>query len=260
MARRDRFVGYAWRLRIADRDIGHLHRLSIWSFRLFRAFGCKIIRRDAVDGVLSVDAADHRSVCGCTNVCLAMPSFAIAATALIATCFDLVLDPGAVRLGFWRYASNIGFYGVPISNFVGWLVTGSIAAIVIEIFLGRVETAASRSGSADFEYFSYRVLLDGDRCVWRIGMAGSDRVCVGHLVGIYWFKYHYRFDDMLVYVDERAIRSRPRQNRLCITATPNCTWRSRSSFQYKRRAVAAAAGTDERKRGPACGQIRAAGM
>ena len=40
--------------------------------------------------------------------------------AILLTAFDLVLDPGAVRLGFWRYAESEGFYGVPLSNFAGW--------------------------------------------------------------------------------------------------------------------------------------------
>lgn len=126
----------------------------------------------------------------------------VASTALIATCFDLVLDPGAVRLGFWRYASNIGFYGVPISNFVGWLVTGSIAAIVIEVFLGRVKpllrVPVQLTSSAFFILFFWTAIAAFGELVWPsvIGVA------LVIWLGIYWFKYHYRFDDMLVYVDE----------------------------------------------------------
>lgn len=126
----------------------------------------------------------------------------IAATALIATCFDLVLDPGAVRLGFWRYASNIGFYGVPISNFAGWLVTGSIAAIVIEIFLGRVKpllrVPVQLISSTFLIVFFWTAIAVFGGMVWPAAIGFALVIWLA----IYWFKYHYRFDDMLVYVDD----------------------------------------------------------
>src|SRR5215203_275467 len=59
------------------------------------------------------------------------------ATAVIVTLFDVVLDPGAVLLGFWEYEGGGWFYGVPASNFAGWLVSGLIGAALIEIQLER---------------------------------------------------------------------------------------------------------------------------
>lgn len=50
--------------------------------------------------------------------------------ALILTAIDGVLDPGAVRLGFWEYAGGGLYYGVPISNYLGWLISGALVAIV----------------------------------------------------------------------------------------------------------------------------------
>ena len=50
-------------------------------------------------------------------------------TALILTVIDGVLDPGAVQLGFWEYESGGIYYGVPISNYLGWLVSGALAAM-----------------------------------------------------------------------------------------------------------------------------------
>lgn len=126
----------------------------------------------------------------------------IAATALIATCFDLVLDPGAVRLGFWKYASNIGFYGVPISNFVGWLVTGSLAAVLIEIFLRRVRpllrVPVQLITSAFLIVFFWTAIAAFGGMLWPAVIG----VALVIWLGIFWFKYHYRFDDMLVYVDD----------------------------------------------------------
>jgi len=44
---------------------------------------------------------------------------------------DLVLDPAAVSLGIWTYAEGF-YYGVPVSNFVGWILSGSIAVLILE--------------------------------------------------------------------------------------------------------------------------------
>jgi putative membrane protein len=44
---------------------------------------------------------------------------------------DLVLDPAAVSLGIWTYSEGF-FYGVPLSNFVGWLISGSLAILMLE--------------------------------------------------------------------------------------------------------------------------------
>jgi putative membrane protein len=48
---------------------------------------------------------------------------------------DLVLDPGAVAVGFWTYAAGGPYYGVPVSNFLGWLLTGTIAVSVVDLSL-----------------------------------------------------------------------------------------------------------------------------
>lgn len=44
---------------------------------------------------------------------------------------DLVLDPAAVALGIWSYAGGF-FYSVPTSNFLGWLLSGSFAVLILE--------------------------------------------------------------------------------------------------------------------------------
>lgn len=44
---------------------------------------------------------------------------------------DLVLDPAAVHLGFWSWESGGFYYGVPFVNFVGWIVSGGIAAVML---------------------------------------------------------------------------------------------------------------------------------
>jgi putative membrane protein len=44
---------------------------------------------------------------------------------------DLVLDPGAVALGFWGWADPGGYYGVPAQNYVGWVVSGVVAVALL---------------------------------------------------------------------------------------------------------------------------------
>ncbi len=126
----------------------------------------------------------------------------VIATAMIATLFDLVLDPGAVRLGFWQYAANIGFYGVPISNFVGWLVSGTLAAIVIELYLWRAKPLlripVQMVSSAFLIVFFWTAIAVFGGMVWP-AVIGAGIVI---WLAVYWIQYHYRFDDMLVYVDD----------------------------------------------------------
>lgn len=51
---------------------------------------------------------------------------------------DLVLDPAAVSLGIWSYAGGF-FYGVPASNFLGWVLSGSVAFIIFELGFDRLK-------------------------------------------------------------------------------------------------------------------------
>ncbi len=44
---------------------------------------------------------------------------------------DLVLDPAAVHLGFWRWEQPGRYYGVPLVNFAGWVVSGGLAVLVL---------------------------------------------------------------------------------------------------------------------------------
>jgi bisanhydrobacterioruberin hydratase len=48
---------------------------------------------------------------------------------------DLMLDPAAVALKFWVYETPGFFYGVPLMNFLGWIVTGFIASLITVILL-----------------------------------------------------------------------------------------------------------------------------
>ncbi len=52
-------------------------------------------------------------------------------TALYLVLIDLVLDPVFVHLGIWVWITPGIYYGVPLSNFIGWFATGLITTSVL---------------------------------------------------------------------------------------------------------------------------------
>jgi putative membrane protein len=53
-------------------------------------------------------------------------------TAATVVTLDLVLDPGAVSLGFWAYTGGGSYYGVPAQNFLGWILSSVVAVGLLE--------------------------------------------------------------------------------------------------------------------------------
>ncbi|WP_373188975.1 bisanhydrobacterioruberin hydratase [Halolamina sp.] len=68
--------------------------------------------------------------------------------ALVLT-MDVVLDPGAVALGFWRYPGGGAFYGVPLSNYAGWVLSATVAVGVVDLTFDRTALRA-RLESCEF--------------------------------------------------------------------------------------------------------------
>ncbi|WP_152042683.1 bisanhydrobacterioruberin hydratase [Salinigranum salinum] len=50
---------------------------------------------------------------------------------------DLVLDPGAVALGFWVYPNGGLYYGVPLSNYAGWVLSATVAVVALDVAFSR---------------------------------------------------------------------------------------------------------------------------
>jgi bisanhydrobacterioruberin hydratase len=44
---------------------------------------------------------------------------------------DAVLDPGAASLGFWVWPQGGVYYGVPLNNYAGWLLSGALATTLL---------------------------------------------------------------------------------------------------------------------------------
>lgn len=148
-------------------------------------------------------AASHKLLAGILRVVL---------VSLILVVFDLVLDPGAVKIGFWRYEGGGAFYGVPISNFAGWLFSGAIGAAVIEIFAffrkPLLPAPAQLISSTFFIIFFWSAIAFFSG-MWIPVLIGV--VVLGGLAAFY-VRYHYAFDDMIVFVDEdnNAIGTAPK--------------------------------------------------
>ena len=47
---------------------------------------------------------------------------------------DLILDPLAVLVGLWSYEWSGFWFWVPLSNFLGWIFSGTIAMMIIHFF------------------------------------------------------------------------------------------------------------------------------
>ncbi|MFB6152974.1 MAG: bisanhydrobacterioruberin hydratase [Halodesulfurarchaeum sp.] len=62
---------------------------------------------------------------------------------------DLVLDPAAVAIGFWAYPTAGVYYGVPASNYLGWLLAGTVGVVVVDRAFDRT-ALSERLGAAEF--------------------------------------------------------------------------------------------------------------
>ena len=81
---------------------------------------------------------------------------------------DLVLDPGAVALGFWAYGAGGAYYGVPASNYAGWLLSGTVAVVALDFAFERTALLA-RLRSCEFaldDLVSFVVLWGGVNAVY----------------------------------------------------------------------------------------------
>ncbi len=54
------------------------------------------------------------------------------AVAAVVVWMDVVLDPGAVALGFWAYDAAGAYYGVPLSNYLGWVRSATVSVAVLD--------------------------------------------------------------------------------------------------------------------------------
>ncbi|WP_435359362.1 bisanhydrobacterioruberin hydratase [Haloarchaeobius sp. DFWS5] len=85
---------------------------------------------------------------------------------------DLVLDPGAVAVNFWEYAAYPGgvggYYGVPVSNYLGWMLSATVAVVLFDVAFSRT-ALLTRLDSCDFmldDLVSFVLLWGGINAVY----------------------------------------------------------------------------------------------
>ncbi|MDD3072052.1 MAG: carotenoid biosynthesis protein, partial [Methanoculleus horonobensis] len=49
---------------------------------------------------------------------------------------DLVIDPAVVHAGLWVWTDGGAYYGVPVSNFAGWILTGAVYIALFRLIAG----------------------------------------------------------------------------------------------------------------------------
>lgn len=58
-------------------------------------------------------------------------------TGIALVVWDLFLDPQMIQNNFWFFSSTSGWQGVPITNAIGWFITGSLLAWIPALLLER---------------------------------------------------------------------------------------------------------------------------
>jgi putative membrane protein len=94
---------------------------------------------------------------------------------------DVVLDPGAVVLGFWAYPGGGAFYGVPLSNYAGWVLSATIAVGVVDFTFNR-EALHARLASCEFaldDMVSFVLLWGGVNLFYGNWLPGVIAAAIG---------------------------------------------------------------------------------
>ncbi len=74
----------------------------------------------------------------------------IAITVAITVYTDIVLDPAAVSMGMWAWDTPGFYYGVPLINYFGWIITATLGGLLLHKLWGNapVKTSLTYSGLA----------------------------------------------------------------------------------------------------------------
>lgn len=97
----------------------------------------------------------------------------IALGALFLTLWDVSLDPAMSRaFPFWTYPNGGAFYGMPLSNWAGWLLTGAIIMMGFEWFIRGREVKSELAPAAYLVNCLFPIGLSLLYGLWGAGVAG----------------------------------------------------------------------------------------
>ena len=107
--------------------------------------------------------------------------------AVALTAWDLFLDPQMTGEGYWRWPHGGRYRGIPLTNYVGWLVTSAAVMTALEWLLPprRAEPVlvASYAGMAVMETLGFAAFF-GDRLVAAVGGAAMLPIAAAGVTGI----------------------------------------------------------------------------
>lgn len=100
----------------------------------------------------------------------------VAGAAAYLVAVDLLLDPAAVALRFWKYETGSFYYGVPLQNFAGWVLSGGLAALAIHTAGGMRPLPAGTADSLRMivVFWTSVCLFSG---LWIPALAGAALAC-----------------------------------------------------------------------------------
>lgn len=68
--------------------------------------------------------------------------------AMVITAWDVVMDPGMAKAGNWIWEKGGSYFGVPLQNFAGWLLTTFTIYLVAGLVMGRQKGPFSEDATA----------------------------------------------------------------------------------------------------------------
>jgi len=93
------------------------------------------------------------------------------AGALTLTALDLVIDPlAAGPLGFWEWAHRGPYYGIPLSNFAGWLVISAVLMVWSQRWPAHPNAATRWLGRSVLGFFTLLAILRGMAAPAGVGL------------------------------------------------------------------------------------------
>ncbi len=102
---------------------------------------------------------------------------------------DLILDPGAVHLQFWQYMNKGIWYGVPISNYFGWIISGTVGFLILVLLIENQKKSPPK-----YIVYSYFMSL-----IFWSGICFFSQIWGGFIVGVillfYLLKQHTSYLD-----------------------------------------------------------------
>lgn len=99
--------------------------------------------------------------------------------AIVMVAWDLVLDPLMVAHGYWTWSKSGPYFGIPVSNFIGWWVT---SFVILLVFLALARIPESSLGRLRGRFGVLPVITYGATglisvvTAWDLGLVGPSIV------------------------------------------------------------------------------------